>query len=81
MYLIFGTFCCCAIVHVFLLFPESRGKTLEEMDELFNDSIWAFRQKDTGSKLDNDVHIAENILNSKAGISPEQIEGIPGTTY
>lgn len=53
---------------MFLLFPESCGKTLEEMDDLFNDSIWAFKQKGSGNKLERDVQAAAEMLKGKDDI-------------
>ena len=34
-YCIFGTFCLAMTVHVFFMFPETAGKTLEEIGEMF----------------------------------------------
>jgi len=45
-YIIFGTFCIAMFIHVFLLFPETKGKTLEEIDQIWIDKIPAWR---TGS--------------------------------
>ena len=36
-YLVFGVFCVAMFVHVFFMFPETAGKTLEEVEELFTD--------------------------------------------
>ncbi|KAI7862105.1 general substrate transporter [Spinellus fusiger] len=45
-YIFFG--CCCFIMSicVFLFFPETKGRSLEEMDLVFSGSIFAFRNKD-----------------------------------
>lgn len=43
-YLIFGSCCVAAAVHVFLFFQETRGKTLEQMDEVFGRSLFAFKR-------------------------------------
>ncbi|KAI0465497.1 high affinity glucose transporter [Komagataella kurtzmanii] len=42
-YIIFGVFSFCLTIHVFLQFPETRGKTLEEIDQMFKDNIPAWR--------------------------------------
>jgi hypothetical protein len=70
VYCIFGTFCTVAAIHVFLLFPETCGKTLEEIDEVFNDqSIWAFKAKHEPSRLIIDVELAkEDLRASKVGV-------------
>ena len=36
-YLIFGVFCFAMFVHVFFMFPETAGKTLEEITDIFTD--------------------------------------------
>lgn len=55
-YFIFAGFCVAMTIHVFLMFPETKGRTLEEMDELFNTDIpaWKTRSLDT-SKLEHDI--------------------------
>jgi hypothetical protein len=35
VYLVFGVFCFAMTVHVFFAFPETAGKTLEEVETLF----------------------------------------------
>lgn len=37
VYIIFGVFCVAMFIHVFFLFPETAGKTLEEVREIFED--------------------------------------------
>ncbi len=62
MYMIFGTFCLAALIHVFLLFQESCGRTLEEMGDVFdNESIWAFKVKSGESRLAADIEKARKI--------------------
>lgn len=36
-YLVFGVFCFAMTVHVFFCFPETAGKTLEEVESMFNE--------------------------------------------
>ncbi|OAA66997.1 major facilitator superfamily transporter glucose [Niveomyces insectorum RCEF 264] len=36
-YIMFGVFCTAMLIHVFFLFPETAGKTLEETTEMFED--------------------------------------------
>jgi hypothetical protein len=42
---IFGVFCLVMTIHVFFLYPETAGKSLEEMDEIFASKIPAWRTK------------------------------------
>jgi hypothetical protein len=52
MYMIFGTFNGLAFIHMFLTAPETKGKTLEEMDEVFDRGIPAWKTGKSGSRLD-----------------------------
>ncbi|KAF2500236.1 MFS sugar transporter-like protein [Lophium mytilinum] len=52
MYMIFATFNGLALIHMFLTAPETKGKTLEEMDEVFDSGIPAWRGVKKGSRLD-----------------------------
>ncbi|TVY35197.1 MFS glucose transporter [Lachnellula subtilissima] len=52
MYMIFATFNGCAFIHMFLTAPETKGKTLEEMDEVFDSGLPAWRSLPKGSRLD-----------------------------
>lgn len=36
-YIIFGVFCTAMFIHVFFMFPETAGKTLEETEQMFED--------------------------------------------
>lgn len=40
MYMIFAAFNGAALVHMFLTAPETKGKTLEEMDDVFDVSYF-----------------------------------------
>lgn len=52
MYMIFGTFNGLALIHMFLFAQETKNKTLEEMDEVFDSGIPAWKRQHTGSRLD-----------------------------
>jgi MFS family permease len=34
-YIVFGVFCACMFIHVFFMFPETAGKSLEEVEAMF----------------------------------------------
>lgn len=36
-YIIFGVFCLAMAIHVFFMFPETAGKPLEEINDMFED--------------------------------------------
>lgn len=52
MYMIFATFNGVAFIHMFLTAPETKGKTLEEMDEVFDSGLPAWKAVPKGSRLD-----------------------------
>ncbi|KAI5810679.1 general substrate transporter [Pyronema omphalodes] len=52
MYMVFAAFNGAAFIHMFLTAPETKGKTLEEMDAVFDSGIPAWRSVPTGSRLD-----------------------------
>jgi MFS family permease len=75
MYFIFGTLMLVALIHVFFLFQETRGRTLEEMDDIFNkESIWAFRV-DYKSKFGRDIEAAKADLEDAGKAAIIAVEG------
>ncbi|KAG0261849.1 hypothetical protein BG011_000612 [Mortierella polycephala] len=55
-YFIFAAFCVGMTIHIFFMFPETKGRTLEEMDELFNSDIPAWKTRALpASRLDRDI--------------------------
>ncbi|KAI1912602.1 high affinity glucose transporter [Ophidiomyces ophidiicola] len=44
-YILFGVFCAAMFVHVFFMFPETAGKTLEEVEDLFTSNIPAWKTR------------------------------------
>ncbi|KAI9729434.1 MAG: MFS sugar transporter [Cirrosporium novae-zelandiae] len=51
-YMMFGTFNSAACIHMFLTAPETKGKTLEEMDVVFESGRPAWKGVPKGSRLD-----------------------------
>nr|AYF55693.1 high affinity glucose transporter [Shiraia sp. slf14] len=52
MYMIFATFNGLAFIHMFLTAPETKGKTLEEMDDVFDTGIPAWKTGKVESRLE-----------------------------
>ncbi|KAH6617218.1 MFS sugar transporter-like protein [Chaetomium tenue] len=52
MYYIFGAFNAAAFVHMTLMAPETKGFTLEEMDEVFNSGLPAWKRYKKASRLE-----------------------------
>lgn len=42
-------------IHVFLAFPETAGKTLEEVDEIFQSSVPAWKTRKGSGALARDI--------------------------
>lgn len=42
-YIIFGVFCVCLTIHVFFLFPETKGKSLEEINQVWEEGVAAWK--------------------------------------
>ncbi|KAK3942623.1 general substrate transporter [Diplogelasinospora grovesii] len=52
MYYIFGAFNAAAFIHMLLLAPETKGYTLEEMDEVFDSGLPAWKRYKKSSRLE-----------------------------
>ena len=50
--MLFATFNGLALIHMFLTAPETKGRTLEEMDEVFDSGLPAWKSAPTRSRLD-----------------------------
>ncbi|KAL3427742.1 glucose transporter [Phlyctema vagabunda] len=67
MYMIFATFNGLAFIHMFVAAPETKGKTLEEMDEVFDSGRPAWRTGSTRSRLDD---LEKEIQNGQLKVVP-----------
>ncbi|KAL0943323.1 sugar transporter [Colletotrichum truncatum] len=59
-YMIFGTFCAAMTFHIFFTYPETSGKTLEEIDALFDSNIPAWRSASAGVRFEDRVAAVED---------------------
>lgn len=50
--MIFAMFNGLALIHIFLAAPETKGKTLEEMDEVFESGKWPWQGVPQESRLE-----------------------------
>ncbi|KAI4214407.1 MAG: hypothetical protein LQ351_003160 [Letrouitia transgressa] len=76
MYFVFGTFNGLAFIHVFLAVRETKGKTLEEMEEVFASGIPAWRSGVRGSRLDRlQREIAEGLYKVRKNSEGREFEG------
>ncbi|OJJ61789.1 hypothetical protein ASPSYDRAFT_54756 [Aspergillus sydowii CBS 593.65] len=73
MYMIFAAFNTVAAVHMFFTAPETKGFTLEEMDEVFDSGVPAWRRGKMRSRLDDiEREIAEGNLKVSDRTGPVQ---------
>ena len=83
-YILFGVFCICMFIHTFFMFPETAGKRLEEVEDMFTDpngpryiGTWAFQTRSGHSTTvamehgDLDAELAEKRVSGESG-SPER---------
>ncbi|KAJ9475621.1 putative Sugar transporter STL1 (putative) [Pseudozyma hubeiensis] len=54
-YIIFGCFTIAMTIHVFFAFPETAGKTLEEIDEIFESGVPAWKTRKGSGALAHDI--------------------------
>jgi MFS family permease len=66
MYLIFGTFNALAFIHMFLCAHETKGKTLEEMDDVFDSGRPPWKPAPKTSRIDR---IAADIENGELKVA------------
>ena len=71
--MVFAGFNACAAVQVWLSVRETKGKTLEEMEEVFESGMPAWRGVSRGSRLDKlQREIAEGVV--KVGLRGQRYE-------
>ncbi|KAH8812422.1 MFS transporter [Xylogone sp. PMI_703] len=73
IYLVFGIFCTAMAVHSFLCFPETAGKPLEEIEEMFASGVpaWKTHGSFSTSRL---LERGEFDSEKQAGIAREEVE-------
>ncbi|KAJ1023099.1 hypothetical protein NDA16_003252 [Ustilago loliicola] len=59
-YIIFGCFTVAMTIHVFFAFPETAGKTLEEVDEIFQSGVPAWKTRKGSGALARDIEAVKN---------------------
>lgn len=58
MYIVFGVFCTAMFIHVYFAFVETKGKTLEEVESIFNSGLkpWQTRRLTETSQVEELAH-------------------------
>jgi len=76
-YMIFGTFCAVMFFHVFFFYPETAGKSLEEIDVVFEGTVPAWRSASIGGTFQDRVEAAERGHRSGEGLTAGGSEKTP----
>jgi hypothetical protein len=86
-YIIFGVFCVAMFIHVFFLFPETAGKRLEEIEDMFTDpngpkyiGTWAWKTRTgTGAAAAREAgHIDDDMRKRSFAKTTSHDSGSPG---
>ncbi|EGS20151.1 uncharacterized protein CTHT_0046580 [Thermochaetoides thermophila DSM 1495] len=78
MYYIFGAFNAAALIHMFLMAPETKGYTLEEMDEVFESGRPAWKRV-KGSRLEElERQIEAGNLKVSVPVESSSSDPLPG---
>ncbi|KAF2145430.1 uncharacterized protein K452DRAFT_305453 [Aplosporella prunicola CBS 121167] len=67
-YMIFGVFCFAATIHIFFAFPETAGRTLEEVDALFEPGVKPWKTGGLRSSFGDKVAAVESKMDDAEGV-------------
>lgn len=76
-YMIFGTFCVVMTFWVFFLYPETAGKSLEEIDYVFDSKIPAWKSASVGGTFEDRVHEVEQKHGHRGAVEVTHEEAAP----
>ncbi|EDO14501.1 hypothetical protein Kpol_281p2 [Vanderwaltozyma polyspora DSM 70294] len=65
-YIIFGVFTVVGTIHAFFMFPETKGKTLEEIDQMWAANIPAWRSASWRPPSQIDVDLTSHVLDESS---------------
>jgi MFS family permease len=58
-YIVFGTLCTAMVFHIFFTYPETAGRTLEEIDYIFECDLPVWRTSQAKSKFAEDIEAVQ----------------------
>ncbi len=93
-YCIYATFCACMFIHVYFGFPETKGKRLEEIAQIWDEGVPAWKSKNWQPRVpllsDKQLNEKLTVQHNEGGLtqsneSPalsdkEQVEHVPSTS-
>lgn len=66
-YMIFGTFCTVMFIHVFFTYPETKRRSLEEIELVFEGDIRPWRSTSYGGAFEDRIEEARRRRSSQPG--------------
>ncbi|KAF2715744.1 high affinity glucose transporter [Pleomassaria siparia CBS 279.74] len=80
VYVIFGVFCTAMAIHSFFVFPETSGKTLEDIEDMFLHGVPAWKTRvefQTSRRVEGGaVDDTEKSVDHRESESPERVENV-----
>jgi hypothetical protein len=77
--MIFGSFCVVMGIHVFLMWPETCQKSLEEIEILFDGGVPAWRSSQVKSRFDEEVQEIQRRRTQKGQEILQHPDAVRGT--
>jgi hypothetical protein len=72
-YIIFGVFCCVMTFHVFFMYPETAGRTLEEIDMVFDMNVKPWKTSQVEDTLAAEIEKKEGKAKDGADATHEEV--------
>lgn len=73
--IIFGVFCFVMTIHIFFMYPETVGRSLEEIEFIFESNLPAWRSNEARHKFAEDVEAVKHRDSASGSVSGESIKG------
>jgi len=80
-YVIFGVFCFCGAVHGFVGMPETQGKTLEEIDDVCDSGVPAWKTGSLKSPFAEKIHVIEEKQSAGINLVSGERENVAAVEY
>ena len=82
--MVFATFNALAFIHVYFAAPETKGRTLEEMEAVFSSGRKAWHSIDISSRLDcltREIEVRNLVIAERSGKGKEKIVSTSHNEY
>lgn len=72
--MIFGVFCCVMTIHVFLMYPETAGRSLEEIDMVFDAGAKPWKSAQMHDRFEEEIEkVRRGSVGKEDGASHEEV--------